>query len=115
MENNVGFTALEKELQPLKPTMNNAIEAILDQEVTDYPIFIVHQKDLLEMGVPLLKGGSIYSKWSVNASSLEELSTKRIIAQDRIADFREVYKDSATHFCLFVLEDASAKFIFLPR
>jgi hypothetical protein len=115
MEKNSAYIALEKELEPLKVTMDRAIDAILAQEVTDYPIFIVHQQNLLEMGVPLLKGGTIYSKWSVNASSLEELATKRIIEQNKIEDFQEIYKDPKTHFCLFVLEDASAKFVFLPR
>lgn len=115
MENGNTYIGLEKELAPLKPTLDKAITTILDQEVTDYPIFVLHQKDTIELGVLLVKGGNIYSKWSVNASSLEEFSAKRIIEDSRIPDFQKVFKDPQSHFCLFVIEDASAKFVFLPR
>ena len=93
--------------------MNQALESILDQEVTKYPIFVIHQHDL-ELGVPLLEEGQL-SKWRIQASSLEEFVSKQIIEQNKVDSFRTIYKSSEKFFCLFVLSELGAKFIFLPR
>ena len=91
--------------------MAKASEAIIDQEVTKYPIFVLHQHDL-EIGIPLTKEES---KWSVHASSLEEFVSKQLIESNKIDSFRTIYKKPDDFFCVFVISELGAKFIFLPR
>ncbi len=108
------YKQLEQEMQAYKPVMAKAAETILDQEVSSYPIFIVHRQEV-NIGVPLVQAEGEEAPWSVNASTLEELATKKVIPMVKVDDFREVYKDPREYFCLFVIKDSGAEFIFLPR
>lgn len=108
------YIRLEKELQPYKALFSQAADAILDQEVSDYPIFVLHQQ-MVDIGLPLVEGGTETMPWSVNVSTLEELATKKVIGMEKVDDFRKIYKDPRSFFCLFVLSDAGANFVFMPR
>ena len=93
--------------------MHKAAQSILDQEVTKYPIFVIHQHEV-ELGIPLLEEDHV-SKWQIQASSLEEFVSKQIISPEKIDSFRTIYKNPEKHFCLFVLSELGAQFIFIPR
>ncbi len=107
------FLALQQQLQPYKKILAQAADIILDQNVSKYPIFIVHQQEL-HMGVSLIEAGDKF-KWSVNASTLEEFVTKELIFMDKAQDFIATYKDPEINLCLFVLSELGAQFIFIPR
>jgi hypothetical protein len=108
------YAKLEKELAPQKAVMGKAADAILDQDVSSYPIFVVHQH-IVDIGIPIVEQAEKGPLWSVNASTLEELATKKIITPDKIDSFKQVYKPPQEFLCLFVLSDLGANFIFLPR
>lgn len=107
------YIKLEKELAPYKNIMEKATDSILDQEVTKYPIFVVHQHNL-EIGIPLLNE-DFNSKWMIQASSLEEFVSKQLIEPNKVDSFRTIYKTPDKYFCLFVLSELGAKFIFMTR
>ena len=108
----VKFKKLEEEFESLKPALAKVSDSILDQEVSKYPIFVVHQHDV-EVGVEIIDGKD--HPWSVHASSLEEFVSKQLIETHKIDSFRTVFKDPRKYLCLFVLSDLGANFIFLPR
>lgn len=93
--------------------MAKASDSIIDQEVSKYPIFVVHQHEV-EIGIPLSEHLEI-GNWNLHASSLEEFVSKQIIQEEKVDEFRKVYKDPQEFFCLFVLSELGANFIFLPR
>lgn len=107
------FLDLEKDIIPYKKILAQASDVILDENVSKYPIFIIHQQEL-EMGVPLVEAGKQF-RWSVNASTLEEFVTKELIFMEKAQDFITTYKDPEMHLCLFVLSELGAQFIFIPR
>lgn len=107
------FLALQQQLQPYKKILAQAADVILDENVSKYPIFIVHQQEL-HMGVSLIEAGDKF-KWSVNASTLEEFVTKELIFMDKAQDFIATYKDPEINLCLFVLSELGAQFIFIPK
>lgn len=107
------YIQLEEELKPFSSVMSQASDSILDQEVSKYPIFVVHQHEL-EIGVPLIEKSEA-NHWSVHASTLEEFVSKQIVENEKVQDFIEVYKDPSDHYCIFVLSELGANFIFLPR
>ena len=114
MNNESLFKQLERELRQYKPLLNKATDSILDEKVSKYPIFIVHQGEM-EVGIHLVdrkKNGGI---WSIHASILEEFAAKQLIQLDKIEHFKSIFKDPETYLCLFVLSEAGANFIFLPR
>ncbi|MEL6987871.1 MAG: hypothetical protein AAGK97_08580 [Bacteroidota bacterium] len=108
------FLQLEQELAPYKTLMEKAMNSIMDQEISSYPIFVVHQHEV-ELGVPVVDKDEVAGSWSVNASSLEEFTYKRVIEEQRVEDFKKIYKDPKDFFCVFVLSELGANFIFVPK
>ncbi|MEY4107892.1 MAG: hypothetical protein RL181_2234 [Bacteroidota bacterium] len=108
------FARLEEEIRPFFPVMGQASDTIIDENVSNYPIFVVSQLDI-ELGIPIVQRQEEGNPWSVYASTLEEMSAKKIVQAERVSDFRSIFKDPRDYLCLFVLSDLGAKFIFLPR
>lgn len=108
------YHQLEEEIKPYAALMGKVADSILDQDISSYPIFVVHQFEL-SLGIPLVERQEGGAKWSINASTLEELATKKVVEMSRVDSFRQVYKDPQDFLCLFVLSDLGANFIFVPR
>ena len=108
------FLKLEVELKGYKKMMSQASDTIIDNDVSEYPIFVIHQQTV-EIGIPIANKDEVNGNWSVNASTLEEMVSKQIIHQRRIPEFKRVYKDPKFHLCLFALSELGAQFIFIPR
>ena len=114
MKNELILKQIERELRQYFSILVKAADAVLNQGVSEYPIFIVHQGEL-DMGIPIIDKANSKGNWSVNASILEEFAARKLIQAEKIDDFRAVYKDPETYLCLFVLSEIGANFIFLPR
>jgi hypothetical protein len=108
------FKTLEKELQPYKNLMQKAVEVIEVQDVSNYPILVVHL-NTVDIGINIVDKDKIKGKWSINASTLEEFVAKQIIADEKIEDFKILYKTHSGDLCLFVLSETGANFVFLPK
>ena len=106
------YIQLEEELTPFRKTMAKASATIRDQEVSKYPIFVAHQHEV-EIGVQLI-AASEANQWNVHASTLEEFVSKQIVEMEKVDSFREVFKNPDMYFCMFVLSELGANFIFLP-
>lgn len=87
---------------------------IRDEDVSNYPIFVFHQQEI-ELGVSLIDNEKVAGNWSVNASTLEEFVARQLIEEDHVQGFKKHYRDPETHFCLFVLSELGAEFIFIPQ
>ncbi len=108
------YLDLEESLKPHFDLMRKTTETVLDQEVSSYPIFVIHQAEDIQLGIPLVE----YSEernipWSINISTLEEFTAKKVIDIARVDRFQKVYKDPRQHFCLFLLKNEEANFVFL--
>lgn len=103
---------IQAELEFYKPVMAKATEMILDEDISKYPIFVVHT-DTIEMGIPLVEREQS-GKWSIHLSTLEEFAAKQLIQPEKVEDFIKIYKNPIESHCLFVLSDLGARFIFLP-
>lgn len=108
------FLKLEEELKNYKKAIGQASDMILSQEISEKPIFIVHQQTV-NLGIPIIDRNKVNGNWSVNASTLEEFIEKGLLRSDKLTDFITVYKDPKEFLCLFVLSELGATFIFLPR
>jgi hypothetical protein len=113
MEITSKFLKLEQEIIPYKKILAQASDVILNENVSKYPIFIVHQQEI-EMGVLLVEAGQNF-KWTINASTLEEFVSKEIVFMEKVQDFISTFKDPDLFICLFVLSELGAQFIFIPR
>ncbi|MEM0992514.1 MAG: hypothetical protein AAF847_19675 [Bacteroidota bacterium] len=105
---------LEQELKAYIPALKDAADTVVNEGVSNYPIFIAHQIGT-DIGIPIIDRTKVSGNWSINISSLEEFTTKNIIETEKIDDFRSVYKEHGQHICFFVLSELGATFNFLPR
>jgi len=87
---------------------------VIANEVTKYPIFILHQSKSIDIGRPIIDYTKSKTKWSVNISHLEDFVHNGIVKQNSVDRFREVYKNPLEYLCIFVLEEGVANFIFRP-
>lgn len=105
---------LQKELEIYVDTLSQAEDVILTQEVSSFPIFVIHQHTV-DIGINIVDREQTRGNWSVNASTLEEFVTRQILSVEKVDDFKTVYKTHEDELCLFVLSELGAKFIFLPK
>lgn len=114
MKKEVILKQIEREIRQYVPILSKAADSILDQEVSNYPIFIVHQGEL-ELGIPVIDPKKVKSTWAINVSILEEFAAKQIIKTKNIDNFRQVFKKQQEQLCLFIISEIGANFIFIPR
>ncbi|MGB0982991.1 MAG: hypothetical protein ACPG19_03055 [Saprospiraceae bacterium] len=114
-EKQVKLRMLEADIKNFGDEFKIAASTIVNENVSNYPIFVAHQYTVT-LGIPLLSQEESHSNWSFNATTLEELATKNIIAGDKIDNFRSLYKSKSNeeYVCIFVLEEESAEFVFYP-
>ncbi len=96
-----------------KSMLIEAQEVIMDNAVSDFPVF-VFSKTLPELGVQLYESQDLIRDWYVHATSLEELVAKNVVDSSRVEDFKEVYKDPHSYFCILVMDEQTAQFAFPP-
>lgn len=108
------FLKLEKELDVYRKLMSQAADVIREKDVSEYPIFVVHQQEM-EIGMVLYDSKKQGGVWNVHASTLEEFVSKQIIHPDKIDEFKSNYKNVEAYVCVFVLSELGAQFVFLPR
>lgn len=114
MSNPLKYRFLEIELISYKEVLGKAADTVLDEDVSQYPIFVAHQEEV-QVGIPIIERGKVKGNWSINISSLEEFVVKQLIEVPKIDDFRKVYKDPKQYLCFFVLSELGATFNFIPR
>jgi hypothetical protein len=108
------FLSLQEDLKIYTKVLGEAADIIRDQDVSKYPIFVVHQQDMA-MGIPVVEKEKNGGLWNINASTLEEFVSKNVIFEEKIDEFINAYKNPDLQLCLFVLSELGANFIYLPR
>jgi len=108
------FLKLEEELGIYRKVMADASDIIIDQDVSEYPIFVAHQQHM-EIGLLIAERGKVKGNWNIHATTLEEMTYKQIVKQENVEEFKNVFQNPADHLCVFVLSELGAQFIFLQR
>lgn len=114
MDDQQQFERLKREIGPYRNLMETTVKSILNQEISNYPIFIFHQSEI-EIGIPLISGAPSPSPWQIHISTLEELATKGVVAMEKVREFQSIYKDPNSFFCIFLVKEEKASFVFIPQ
>ena len=109
------FLRLKEELRPFRNLMSQASETIIRQDISSYPVFVVHRLHEVQIGIPLVVPNGDEVRWGVNASTLEELAAKGVVALEKVEPFRAVFKDPDVYICIFLVEENGGHFEFLPK
>lgn len=105
--------SLEEDLKfYLDPIREVALE-ILEKGISKYPVFIAHELEVA-VGEVILDKNDFGKSWSINATVIEELSQNNIIQEEKMDEFRKVYKDPKKFVCIFLISEKGGNFIFYP-
>lgn len=105
--------SLYEDLKVFEGIIHQLKTQIIEQGVSNYPIFIAHQADI-ELGKEIMNKVDLAITWSLSVSHLEEFVKKEIISANKAPNFIDVYKASINSYCLFVFADDSSSFVFIP-
>lgn len=110
------LNALQEVLRPFLPLIAKAADAIVDQDISNYPIFVVYQEEeQAGLGLAVVAGTVENDHWSVNISTLEELATKQVVAMEKVDSFRKIYQSNPNSLCWLVWQNGAAQIVFVPR
>jgi hypothetical protein len=113
-ENENELNDLSRSILRLSKVLGDASEIIMSEGVSNYPIFVFY-REFVEIGIFLVKPNAQDQTYGVNASSLEEISARQVIATEKVEDFKKIFKDPLKFFCIFLVGAKGGSFIFHPR
>ncbi len=105
--------SLEKDIQYYKDAIKEVADEMLDNNFTEYPVFIAHEIPI-SLGEVVLDKDDFRRSWSISASTLEELTENQVIQPDKEEGFKQVYKNPRKHICIFLISEKGGNFIFYP-
>ena len=113
MELNEILKSMEKDIRFYNDSIKEVTLEILDNKISEFPIFIAHQ-NIIELGEMVLNKEDFDKEWSISASILEEFIEKGLILKDKTVEFKKVYKDPTKNICIFLVTEEYANFVFIP-
>ena len=102
-----------QDLKFYKEAIQEVSKEIISNDVSRYPIFILHKKPV-NLGRLILEAEAFEAKWNVSASLLEEFVAKELILNDKLKEFQNAFKDPEEYLCAFIAADGAGHFVFLP-
>ena len=108
------LTEIDEALARHSPTLDAAIDTVVDQRVSDYPITVWQRGAEVELGVALIADAEP-GHWEIRMTTLEEMAARKVLLPERVSEFRKVFTDAAKRYCLFVVTPEGARFAFRPR
>jgi len=79
----------------------------------EYPVFPISREDQ-PIGKLLIEKERSGLEWNYYASFLDEFRQRELVADDRVPAFTETYKDPEEFCCLFVIDQAFTRFVYIP-
>jgi hypothetical protein len=107
------LVTLEQDLKLYNDAIREVAFDILNENLSEFPVFIAHQHQL-SIGHMFLDKEELNTRWSLNASTMEELIERKLIASEREPYFIRNYKDPKLFICLLVIVNEGANFVFYP-
>ena len=107
--------ALQEQLRPYLSLLVKTADAVRDQDISNYPVFVVYREaEAAGLGLPVVAAEATAEGWSVNATTLEELATKKVVAMENVERFIPVYRSNEGTLCFLVWREDDARFVFIP-
>lgn|SRR5690606_15432243 len=107
------LASLKVDLDFYKEPIREVAFELLAENYTQFPIFIAHQHEV-KVGEVILDRVELGTKWTIQASSLEEFLEVGIIKDDKKEVFIKKFKKPEDFMCLFVIVPEGANFVFYP-
>lgn len=104
---------LKRDLPLFKEILMEVSSDIIVEGYSKHPIFVATQVEV-ELGEEIINRDEAGTSWSIRASTLEELTERGIVLEEKQDDFKRVYKNPKTHCCIFLITPLGASFLYIP-
>lgn len=94
-------------------TLKEASYQIRKRGFSDYPVFPISKTDI-PIGQLLIGRKELAAQWNYYASFLDEFVQRKLIAADKVEEFKETYKNPDEFCCLFVVDTDFTSFLYIP-
>lgn len=109
------FRSLHDDLEVCRDYIRQISMGMIKGSVSKYPIFIATRGESdLDLGLPIITRSDFDITWNFSASHLEEFVSKGVVDKEKASDFIKSYKDPTQYMCVFVAEENSTSFVFMP-
>lgn len=117
-DNTTEWMQLQEDLRLYRPQLAAAADTVVDQEVSNYPVFLAYpgEEHTIGLGIPVFTAPTGRGQtWSVHLTTLEELVARQVVLEEKVDNFRQVYKSTTNALCFLIFTDGESRFGFLPR
>lgn len=105
--------SIENDIKVYKEAIKETAETIVQDEVSNFPIFIAYEYEF-PVGEKILDKDDFQTSWNINASCAEDLIKQGIIPMEKAKFFITQYKPYKEFICLFIVKEEESKFVFIP-
>ncbi|MEM9837028.1 MAG: hypothetical protein AAF828_11025 [Bacteroidota bacterium] len=118
MAKNTEWIQLQEDIKPYRPQLIEAADTVINQEVSNYPVFLAYpgEEQTIGVGIPVFTAPTPRGRnWAVHVTTLEELVAKQIVQTEKVDHFLKVYKSTPNSICFLIFTEGEARFGFVPK
>jgi hypothetical protein len=97
----------------ISDVLKDASYQIRSRKFSDYPIFPI-SKEMQPIGKIFFGKEEKDLDWNYFVTYLDEFVQRTLIGEEAVEDFKNAYKDPDEFCCLFVMDGAFTRFVFIP-
>ncbi len=97
----------------ISDVLKDASYQIRSRKFSDYPIFPI-SKEMQPIGKIFIGKAEKELDWNYFVTYLDEFVQRTLIGEEAVEDFKNAYKDPDEFCCLFVMDGAFTRFVFIP-
>lgn len=105
--------SITQDFVKIADNLKEAAYQVRSRGFSDFPIFPISKTDL-PIGQLLIGKGELDTTWNYNITYIDEFVQRKIIAEDKVEEFKANYKNPDEFCCLFVVDLDFARFVFVP-
>lgn len=94
-------------------TLKEASYQIRKRGFSDFPVFPISKVEI-PIGQLLIGRTELATQWNYYVSYLDEFVQRKLIDVEKEEDFKSTYKNPDEFCCLFVVDEAFTKFLYIP-
>ena len=105
--------ALKVDIRLFEEIIQEVAGDIIKEGFSEYPIFIATEHDI-KLGEIIVDKNDMNARFSMYATTLEEMLEKNLVLPARKAEFIKAYKNPKQFICVMLITNAIASFVFVP-
>ena len=104
---------ITKDFAVVAETLREASYQLRKRQISEYPIFAL-SKEELPIGKLLIGKKELNTEWNYYFTFLDDLVNRKVIEQEKIAEFKQTYRNADEYCCLFVVDKDFVNFVYIP-